>query len=60
MATLKELEKYLDYEFSTGEYRARLQDFSKQVYKLFENHLHTKQLATCKCGKKSLLLYRFC
>ena len=48
MANLKDLEKYLNYEFSSGSYTGEDYKIWKKVYKLLERYIQKWRLGTCK------------
>ena len=59
MAKLHELEKYLNYEFSSEVYTGgRLQILSAQIHKLFAHALQRKRLGTDRFRQKPLLVFR--
>lgn len=62
MATIQDLKKYVNYEFSSGcytgeDYKSFQTKYINYLYKLPSFYLQTKPLATCERRKKSLLLF---
>ena len=57
MATIKDLEKYIDYEFSSGCYTGDDYKSFQTKYINFLRYMQAKSLATRECRTQSLLLF---